>query len=242
MLPRPESSCSVLLLNLSDDAAIQALAKALNSSHEVSAAAHLPASVAKQSSVAAVASAGGAVTAVRLEGPRPSVDYRSGALTAMFGSTERLGVAESEALWAEIGAVQPLLGHADTVVWRVCPTPAASPALLRQIRSALASTEAFYDWAGGLLWLVLDAGDAGADCGAAAVRGAVARAGGHATLIRASEAAREAVPVSSPPRVPWTRWPGGSRPASTQSASSTQAGWSKACNQLQRGDLEAMHE
>ena len=198
VLPRPESSCSLLLPGLADEAAIQALAAALNSSHEVSAAAHLPAAVATRSRIAAVAGAGGAMTAVRLEGPRPSVDYRAGALTNLLGRGERLPAAESEALWAEIGAVQPLLGRTDTAVWRVCPTPAASPALLRRVRSKLKSAEAAYDWGGGLLWLALDADEAGADCGAAVVRAAVAEAGGHATLVRASDAVRQTVPVFEP--------------------------------------------
>jgi glycolate oxidase FAD binding subunit len=198
VLPRPETSCSLLLQGLADEAAIQALAAALNSSHEVSAAAHLPAAVAIRSRIAAVSSAGSAVTAVRLEGPRPSVEYRAGALTGVLGRAERLHAAESEALWAEIAAVQPILGGENMVVWRVCPTPAASPALLRRVRSELESAEAFYDWGGGLVWLALDAGEASGDCGAAVVRAAVAEAGGHATLIYASDAARQAVPVFEP--------------------------------------------
>jgi glycolate oxidase FAD binding subunit len=198
VVPQPESSCSLLLPGLADAAAIQMLAAALNSSHEVSAAAHLPAPLAARSRVTAVAGAGGAVTAVRLEGPRPSVEYRAGALAGLLGRAMRLRAAESEALWVEIGAVQPLLGPGDTVVWRICPTPAASPALVCRIQAGLGSAEAFYDWAGGLLWLSLDADDAGPDCGAALVRAAVAEVGGHATLIRASDPAREVVPVFEP--------------------------------------------
>lgn len=198
VMPRPESSCSVLLTGLADDAAIQALAAALNSPHEISAAAHLPASVAARSGVADVAGAGGAVTALRLEGPRPSIEYRAGALENLLGRAMRLRAAESEALWAEIGAVQPLLGRADTVVWRVCSTPSAAPALLRRVQARIGSARALYDWGGGLLWLSFGAAEAGADCGAALVRAALAEAGGHATLFRAPDPAREAVPVFEP--------------------------------------------
>jgi glycolate oxidase FAD binding subunit len=198
VLPRPEYSCSVLLPDLADEAAVQALSAALNTPHEVSAAAHLPASVSARSAVAEVAAIRGGATVLRLEGPRPSVAYRAAALEAMLGRAIRLESAASGQLWAEIGAVRPLLGDADQVIWRVCPTPSSAPALLRRVREVCGSAEAFYDWGGGLLWLALDTAEAGADCGAALVRGAVAEAGGHATLIRASEAAREQLAVFEP--------------------------------------------
>nr|WP_321985232.1 glycolate oxidase subunit GlcE [uncultured Lichenicoccus sp.] len=198
VLPKPETSSSLLLPGLADEAAIRSLAAALNSQHEVSAAAHLPASVAARSRVDEVAGAAGAVTVVRLEGPRPSVAYREAALDSLLGRAWHLGAAGSEALWAEIASVQPLLGEADTIIWRVCPIPSAAPALLQRVRDRLASTEAFYDWGGGLLWLSMDAVEAGADCGTTLVRAAVAEAGGHATLIRAPEAARERVAVFEP--------------------------------------------
>ena len=198
VLPRPETSCTVLLLDLLDDLAVRALSDALNSPHEVSAAAHLPRSIAARSGLGELAGAGSAVTAVRVEGPRPSVEYRAGELQRLLGGGARLRVAESEALWAEIGAVQPLLGRADTVVWRVCPTPSASPALLRRVQARFGSAEGLYDWGGGLLWLSLDAEEAGAECGSSLVRAAVAEAGGHATLIRAPEEIRTKVPVFQP--------------------------------------------
>ena len=53
----------------------------------------------------------------------------------------------------------------------------------------------FLDWAGGLIWLSLPPAD---DAGAARLRPMVARAGGHATLIRAPAAIRAAVEVFQP--------------------------------------------
>ena len=99
--------------------------------------------------------------------------------------------------------MQPLLGSAPDgpldIVWRVCPTPSAAPALVARLRASWPSMEAFYDWGGGLAWLSLDAAEAGADAGAVLLRAALARhGGGHATLLRASEALRGSVPVFEP--------------------------------------------
>ena len=61
----------------------------------------------------------------------------------------------------------------------------------------IASGDYFLDWGGGLAWLACDAGS---DAGAAALRTAVAAAGGgHATLLRAPLPLRAAIPVFQPP-------------------------------------------
>ena len=52
-----------------------------------------------------------------------------------------------------------------------------------------------YDWAGGLIWALLDPLD---DAGTAIVRAAVAACGGHATLVRAPAAIRAAAAVFQP--------------------------------------------
>ena len=198
VLPRPETSCSLLLPGLDDHTALETLTSALNSEHEVSSAAHLPAAVAARSAVAAVAGAGAAVTVLRLEGPQPSIEYRAAALERVLGAARRLPAAASDALWAEIGAAHTLLGGGAGVLWRVCPTPSAAARLLHRVRDALPGTEAFYDWGGGLLWVGLDAAAAGADGGAGRIRAVLREIGGHATLVRAPEATRGAVAVFEP--------------------------------------------
>ena len=196
VLPRPETSCSLVVTGLDDVAAIAVLATALNAPDEVSAAAHLPAAVAARSAVPGVSN-GAAITVMRLEGPRPSVDFRATTLQGLLGPASRLSDRDSTALWAEIAAVGSLVS-AERLVWRICPTPSAAPALLARIRSGLGSAEGFYDWGGGLVWLTLDAVEAGPDGGAGLVRAAVQAAGGHATLIRAPDTLRSTVPVFEP--------------------------------------------
>jgi glycolate oxidase FAD binding subunit len=53
----------------------------------------------------------------------------------------------------------------------------------------------FYDWAGGLIWI---APPVTQDCSAGEIRRAVAAAGGHATLVRASPAARASLDPFQP--------------------------------------------
>jgi len=64
-----------------------------------------------------------------------------------------------------------------------------------RIRAQRHAAEAFYDWSGGLVWLALPAS---ADADHVLVRGALGPTGGHATLIRAPESVRAAVPVFQP--------------------------------------------
>jgi glycolate oxidase FAD binding subunit len=198
VMPKPETACTIVLHGLADDVAIPLLANALNSPFEVSGAAHLPASAARRSKVSVVAAGLGAATVMRLEGPRPSVVYRTTALESLVGRGARLNEAETEAFWSEIGAVQPFLAQGSRIVWRLCPTPSEASSVAYSILSALQSAEFYFDWGGGLIWLSLDAEEAGPDAGAGIVRPVVKTSGGHATLVVAPDAIRASVPVFEP--------------------------------------------
>ena len=186
VLPRPETAATLVVRGLAEAAAVRLLSQALNTPHEVSAAAHLP------------QAAGGALTALRLEGPPPSVAFRIAALEEIVGRGDRLDYAETDRLWRDVGAVAPLLPSGPRNVWRLCPTPAAAADLTRAIRAKLSSAEFFYDWGGGLVWLSVDPAEAGSDGGAGVVRAAMRRVGGHAMLVVAPVAVRASVPVFEP--------------------------------------------
>ncbi len=198
VLPRPEKTRTVLLLGLDDRRAVAAMSEALNAPHEVSGAAHLPASLARGSAVSHVAAAGTAVTALRLEGPGPSVAHRCAALRgelASFGASEELHSLNSARLWQEIGDAAPLAGVREgRVIWRLSLPPAAAPAVTEAL-TRRGDVSHFLDWGGGLVWLAIAERE---DGGAAAIRAALASAGGHATLISGSAALRSAVPVFEP--------------------------------------------
>lgn len=200
VLPAPEDQRTVLILGLSDAEAAQCMSRALTSSHEVSAAAHLPAAAASSCEVEALTSHGGPVTMVRVEGPGPSVTYRAKALRgelASFGKTLEIGPQDSRAAWAVVRDAHPLTEPSDRAVWRVSVAPTQGPAVVHALRRHGSGVDCFYDWGGGLVWLGLD--DTDVSLQAERVRNAVAQAGGgHATLMRASSQARTTVPVFQP--------------------------------------------
>ncbi len=197
-LPRAETEATMLVVKLDDAAARSAMAAAMGSYGDVSAAAHLPAAVAAR--ISATASAAAAVTALRLEGVAPSVAQRKTVLEAVlapFGALGTLDEAASRAFWRAVKDVMPFAadGASGTRdLWRISTVPARGPDVGRSLAEQ-ADAEILYDWAGGLIWAALPPS---ADANAALVRAAVAETGGHATLIRAPAAVRAAVAVFTP--------------------------------------------
>ena len=199
VLPRPETEESLLILGLDDAAAARVMALAMGSAAEVSAAAHLPASVAARLPAMSLAVAGRAITALRLEGVPPSIAHRRQLLQAAlqtYGELGTLDEMQSRALWGAVRDVTPFAGegHGERPLWRVSTAPTSGPEVAARIIRAADAT-VLYDWAGGLVWIELPSAD---DAHAPLVRAAVAAAGGHATLMRAPASVRAAVAVFEP--------------------------------------------
>ncbi|HLI11727.1 MAG TPA: glycolate oxidase subunit GlcE [Alphaproteobacteria bacterium] len=197
VLPAPEKTRTLLAFGLDDAAAIRALTAALKSAHEVSGAAHLPASLAALSAVDDVRHAGHAVTAVRVEGFPASVAHRAAAIKTMlagFAPVEELHSANSRAFWRELRDAAPFVRHAARDLWRLSLPPSRGAEVVARLAARL-EVLAYYDWGGGLVWLGLPPSG---DAHAAAVRAALADTGGHATLMRAPDGVRAAVDVFEP--------------------------------------------
>jgi glycolate oxidase FAD binding subunit len=193
VLPRAEDCATVLVFGLSDVRANEAMSAAMGSSCEVSAAAHLPKVSADR--VPELNAPGKAVTALRLEGISQSVAYRKGKLEELlrpFGDLGSLDAVESRALWKNIRDVTPFAGRSGWAVWKISTTPSFAPVIAAGIHAA-SGADYFYDWAGGLLWLEMPGDKPEED----AVRAGLAGRG-HATLIRASAAARASADVFEP--------------------------------------------
>jgi glycolate oxidase FAD binding subunit len=187
VLPAAEETSTVRLSGLTAEDAVKAMGEALRTPHEVSGAAHLTPEV----------TGGTATTLLRVEGPGPSVEYRCEALRRLLaphGDIDILGSRESRALWRQIRDVDYFVGEPERPVWRVSVPPMSGAAVAAAIGGRV-----FLDWGGGLLWVSLAPSD---DAGHEAVRAAIAEVGGHATLVRAPEAVRAAVPVFQPQPAP----------------------------------------
>ncbi len=193
VLPRPEHVATVLLAGRDTAAATRSMAAALGSSHEVSAAAYLPADFPFGTAAAAVA--------LRLEGPAPSVAFRRDQLLAELAGGSKSAVLDDAAstdFWRAVRDVEPFAGLADRTVWRVSVAPSRGAELGAAIGRRLEAAW-YVDWGGGLVWLaVAGAEDGGAAAIRAAIGGADGRGTGHATLIRGAAALRRAVPVFEP--------------------------------------------
>jgi len=179
VLPRAETSATLILENLDPARAVEALCAAMGAPVDVSGAAHLPPYAAKTQGFAT------AITAVRLEGFAASVAER----------LERLDAPASHALWRAIRDVAPLAEPREKIIWKISVAPTAGPKLASAIGIAH-DIEAMFDWSGGLVWIALDPC---ADAAAGLIRQAIAQyGGGHATLVRAPAEMRAEVPVFEP--------------------------------------------
>ena len=144
--------------------------------------------------------AASALTLIRLEGIAASVVQRAQSLTqalAPFGGVEQRSGEASSVLWRSVRDVASFavagphgtLGFGTWPVWRiVCPPAAGGP--LGEVLRREAGAELIFDWAGGLIWAAVPPSP---DARAAIVRREAGRIGGHATLIRASEAVKAGV-------------------------------------------------
>jgi glycolate oxidase FAD binding subunit len=186
LAPKPEAEATLVMPDLGDSRAVEAMTRALGSPFGVSGAAWLGPGM------------GGEVsrTLLRLEGFAESVDYRAGRLASLigeFGEAERLTGEESAALWRSVRDAEFIAEPRDRAVWSASLAPSrAAPFVASLGETALAH---FYDWGGGLVWIAT----AASETAAAAIRRAVGSAGGYATLMRAPDSLRAAIEVFEPP-------------------------------------------
>jgi glycolate oxidase FAD binding subunit len=172
VLPRPETEETLVIEGLSDEAAIRTMSLAMQSSCEVSGAAHVPGQTPK--------------TLLRLDGMPGSIVYRRDKLAALLqgrGAIHTLDAAASRAQWISIRDVHPLAGMRDRNIWRISVTPSQGDAVTARIARS-GEAQWFYDWAGGLIWL------AAPPASTNMIRSAVSN--GHATLVRRAPGAEQA--------------------------------------------------
>ena len=180
VLPRPRICVTMTMEGLDVEQAHAAMACAMASNAEVSAAAHVPAPV----------NGDRAVTALRLQGFKPSVQSRCIRLADLLrehGTLHRLGEFEAQSFWDAVRHVAPLADGRP--LWRVHVPPSSACSLIAMLEPLGARW--LIDWAGGLVWLTFD-GDPGT------LRQTAQDAGGYATLVRAPKELRAVIPMQHP--------------------------------------------
>jgi glycolate dehydrogenase FAD-binding subunit len=202
VMPKPESERTLALCGLDDVTANRAMTAALGSPFDVSGAAHLPNSAFRPAigALAGLGSTGQAVTLLRLEGIAASAAHRAASLAkvlAPYGAVEILEDAASLPIWSALRDVEPFAAAGSLgawPVWRIVCPPASGGALGQTLARDIGG-DVIYDWGGGLIWAALPQKP---DAQAALVRSRVEAAGGHATLIRASDEVRRNIDVFQP--------------------------------------------
>jgi glycolate oxidase FAD binding subunit len=168
LLPVPEAQATLVAGVMDVAGAIDVMSRALGTPYEVNGAARLT---------------DGRV-ALRIEGFSQSVRYRAGELCRVLGGEwSELEAAASAALWRDIRDVTVFADRPGDV-WRVSVKPSDAPDLVARL-----SCPVQLDWGGGLIWALVPEGTD--------LRAKMTVAG-HATLVRASEPTRAALPVFHP--------------------------------------------
>jgi len=174
-LPNVESTATLTLTGLSTAEAIKAMSHALGAPYDVTGAAHLAAS---------------GRTMLRIEGFEGSVAYRAEKLAqhlSQFGSADIAFNTPED--WHAIRDVTGLAAQKGDI-WRISVRPSEAA----KVAGALGAKDLQFDWGGGLIWALMDAGtDA---------RAALGNTAGHATLIRASDATKQAIAPFHPETAP----------------------------------------
>jgi glycolate oxidase FAD binding subunit len=177
VLPAPETEETVLVAVRDDATAMRVMSDALQSSAEISAAAHIP----------------GEGTYLRFEGIALSVAARRDRyVSALRHDCEVISAEASRVQWAKIRDCKAIAHDATRALWRISIAPMQGAVVAAHV-ARQTDARYFLDWGGGLLWMSLPASD---DGGAALVRSAFTE--GHATLIAAPEELRQRVEVFQP--------------------------------------------
>ncbi|MBJ7252307.1 MAG: glycolate oxidase subunit GlcE [Acetobacteraceae bacterium] len=179
VLPKPETSATLLIETPDLASAVAALSAGLGSPFGVSAAAALPGT-------------GHVLAALRLEDFAASVAYRMEKLRGVlgsFGAQRVMEDAESRAFWRGVREVEPLQAMPDEAIWRVSVRPSAGPEVAAAAMAL--GGRVMLDWGGGLVWIAASPSSANHMLISEAAR----TQGGAAMLFRAPESLRLAVPV-----------------------------------------------
>ena len=196
VIPRFESTVTLVLQGLDDRLAVNALCDAMASPYEVTGAVHLQKKPASLLSDPQIVSLNSSITAIRLENFDAAVQYRSAKLRTQlscYGDVLEFDEKQTSSFWQDMQHLK-FLTTSRAPIWRVSTAPRNGPILVSEIER-IVPVSAVYDWSGGLVWLEVPESS---DVSASDIRRSLAHLGGHATLIRADSEVRTRTEVFHP--------------------------------------------
>jgi glycolate oxidase FAD binding subunit len=182
--PRAPASETLVARDLGPEEGFVLLRHAWSSPFEPTGLAYIPDCAAK---AFGVGECGKGAALLRVEGAAEPLKEKIAALHILLSGCSLEKINDGDAIFAQIGAGAPFI-EIDCDIWRLSVPQANAAACIERANAPLW----FADWAGGLLWLGLPASHA------STLRAIAARAGGHATLFRASTELRANIPVFQP--------------------------------------------
>lgn len=180
-LPSPERQATLCIHDHNVSQAVRCLSIGLTSPFEVTGAAYI---AAQQQSL------------LRVEGFDSQVTYRLKKLTALIGTEHEITIIEGDenaALWQNIRNVEAF-GQNQQPLWRLSVKASDAPQIVT-ILTEQTQAEILLDWGGGLIWAQLPEVN---NSHAQTIRNTIAKFGGHATLVRASDGIKAQTPVFQP--------------------------------------------
>ena len=182
VLPKPETSLTLCLHDLSITESIAAMSAALGSAFEVTGAAMVSHN-----------------TYLRLEGFEASVMYRAGQLRRILPNVDKITQLEhnaSKALWRDITNVNLFAEH--PTVTRISVQPSAAAKIAATING---TADIALDWGGGQIWVGMRGNEAENAEQHRVLQDTAHQNGGHATLIKAPHNTRLSSSVFQPENV-----------------------------------------
>ncbi|HEY7977199.1 MAG TPA: FAD-binding protein [Rhizomicrobium sp.] len=174
--PKPPQSVSLIVRDVSVEDGFALLRRVWQSPLEATALAYIPASV----PITQLGYVGEGAALIRLEGAHEPLKEKIAALLAIARSAQPIEAAN---VFDSISRGTIFAGR-NCDLWRVSVPSSEAAGIVRQMGSSVFAA----DWAGGSLWIGLDAGGNGAE-----LRAHCERADGQATLVKADEETRQRV-------------------------------------------------
>ncbi|HKJ60620.1 MAG TPA: FAD-binding protein [Hyphomicrobiales bacterium] len=196
VMPKAAETGSLVILNLPDEAAVNAMCEAMKLPYEVSGTVHLPAEFVARLTNPDIAQLGVPITVLRIENFPEAVSRRISELREKLkpcGEIYQLDHDRSRSFWKDIRTMK-FLGQGEAPVWRLSTAPDRAPGLVSTLRNHT-DCHVAYEWSGGLIWLELPPST---DAGATIIRRVIAEFEADAMLVRAGQSARAAVDVFHP--------------------------------------------